>query len=124
MIIISVSQFYAILIATLIKKVDRYDLYCEGDCISLTLKFFMSTSVAPSHLKVAIGPPHVINWSGSPPHSPPLLPQPPLSVFSSTFTHGPSSLSSSLSSTHISILTTVSPFCSSFHIMPLKPTHL
>src|SRR5918999_3662887 len=95
-----------------------------GGCISLTLKFLISTSEAPSHLNVAIGPPHVIIWSGSPPHSSPLLPHPPLSIFSSTFTHGPSCLPSSFLSTHISIFTTVSPFCSMFHIMPLNPTHL
>src|ERR671913_366684 len=94
-----------------------------GGCISLTLKFLISTSEAPSHLNVAIGPPHVIIWSGAPPHSLPLLPQPPLSIFSSTFTQGPSCFPSSFLSSQISILTTVSPFCSMLYIIDLRPTH-
>src|SRR5215217_5208864 len=58
--------------------------YCGG-WISLTLKFLISTLVAPSHLNVAMGPPQVIIWSGAPPHSSDSLPKPPESVNVYTF---------------------------------------
>src|SRR5918994_4005704 len=104
---------------------DRLASY-SGTSISLTLRFLKSTSLALSHLKVATGPPQVIIWSGSPPHSSPLSPHPPSSRYSSTFTQSFPSLSIS---SQFSIFTTVvflplSSFCSILYTTNLYPIHL
>src|ERR671931_1449086 len=101
------------------KRKFGLSLYCGG-WISLTLNFCISTSSALSHLNETSGPPHVIIWSGSPPHFLPSLPKPPSSVKSYTFFHW---LLLSTSS-HISNFTTLFPFWLKSYTTTLCPTHL